>query len=84
MVLSVNIQGKEYELNCSEEFINQMTNINSHYNQVIVELQLEEDKVSLLEDGEPFFFIGNAFSFEGVKNGNVISLNRLIPNSNVL
>lgn len=84
MALSVTIQEREYELNCSEEFINQMEKISSNYKQLIAELQLEEAQIAVLEDGEPFFFIGNAFSFEGVKSGNVISLNRLIPNSNVL
>lgn len=84
MDLTVVLQGETYQLAYTEEFVNKLEEENGSFNAVIEELRCGEEEVMQASNGEPFFFIGKSFSFEGVRKDGVITLTRLIPSGFIL
>jgi hypothetical protein len=83
-LLSVNIQGKNYRLVCSEDFIAQMGKVSATFDMITRELEQAGDQLWVIGDGEEVLLIGRAFSLCCEIAGTSIRLTQILPPENVI
>ncbi|WCF11638.1 hypothetical protein NDS46_30290 (plasmid) [Paenibacillus thiaminolyticus] len=84
MELKVVIKNKQYELLCSDDFVEVMVEESGNFNNIIGDIEANGEQLNSLQVGEEFFLMGKSNSYHGVLESEKIVLTTFIPNRNVL